>query len=91
MKTVGYVLFGIGCFLFVVAYFVYTSGPPHVVHHGEIDVPGGISIVGFCIWIVGILLVSIVTLREQAAERAYRKAHPEPASTLWDSWKDIEI
>jgi hypothetical protein len=78
MKIVGYVIFGMGCLLFVVYTLAFNSGPANVVNH--------ILIVGLCILIVGIVLVSIATIREQAAERAYRKAHPEPK---WVSWNDL--
>ena len=78
MKIVGYVIFGIGCLLFAVDTFVFNSGPSNVVNY--------ILIAGLCVCVVGIVLVSIATIREQAAERAYRKAHPEPK---WVSWNEL--
>jgi drug/metabolite transporter (DMT)-like permease len=88
MKIVGYVLFGIGCFLVVVTYFVHESNHSNGVHDSVFNNLNGILIVALCIWAVSIFLVSIATIREQAAARAYRKAHPEP---MWVSWKDLDI
>ena len=87
MKIVGYVLFGVGCFLFVMAAYVYNSSRSNVGNDIGINDPNGILIAGLCIWIAGIFLVSVATIREQAAERAYRKAHPEPR---WDRWISVD-
>ena len=81
MKILGYVLFGMGIFLFVISAIVYESSPSNVVNYHGINGPNGLLIVGLLFFCVGGVMASYASAAEQ---RAYRKAHPEPPpKALW--------